>query len=605
MPAESPLREFAVPPVTEIPDSANLTDHLVTGVREDPDLVQFRRRVDGVWQDVTRRTFVEEVTAVAKGFMAAGVAPGDRVAVMSRTRYEWTVVDFAILFSGAVTVPIYETSSADQVRWILTDSEAVAIVVEDPDLQDLVENLGRDLSHLRHVWQIEAGGLDALARDGQGISDEALEQVRTSPRKTSLATLVYTSGTTGNPKGCMLTHGNVIAAVSSALAGALGQDFTAGTSTLLFLPLAHVFGRDVQFGCTMQGVTMGHTNDLPNLVADLAVFQPNFLLSVPRVFEKVYNLATAKAAAEGRGRIFNAAAATAIAYDAAQAGGGASVLLRLRHAIFDRLVYTKLRARLGGEVTWALSAGAPLGTRLGHFFGGSGITIFEGYGMTENGGPATLNHSSRIQVGSVGQPIPGCTIRIAEDGEVLMRGEHVFAGYWKNPDATAATIDEAGWLHTGDIGELDSQGYLRITGRKKDLIVTAGGKNVAPAVLEDPLRAHPLVSQVVVVGDARPYVAALITLDQEYLPTWLELNDRPTDTPAAKLADDPAILAELQQAVDQANAQVSTAESIRRFRVLPEDLTIDGGQLTPSLKVKRSVVLAQREADVDLLYAER
>lgn len=597
------MREFSVPPMREIPDSETLTDHIVAAARERPSSVQFRRRVDGTWVDVTVAEFVAEVSAVARGMMAAGIDAGDRVAIMSRTRYEWSVLDFAVLMAGAVTVPVYETSSAEQVRWILADSGARGIAVESEENRSLVGALAPELPELRHIWHIDGGDVERLGQGTSSVPATDLEARRTARMKSDVATIVYTSGTTGNPKGCTLTHGNVIAAVTSALAGSLGADFTAGTSTLLFIPLAHVFGRDVQFGCTMQGVTMGHSNDIPNLVADLEHFQPSFLLSVPRVFEKVYNMAATKAAAEGKGRVFDLAAATAVQYDRARREGTPWPPLLLRHALFDRLVYSKLRARLGGNVSWALSGGAPLGERLGHFFGGAGITIYEGYGMTENGGPATLNHTNALRVGSVGQPIPGCTIRIADDGEVLMRGDHVFVGYWNNAEATAEVIDADGWLHTGDVGALDDDGFLTITGRKKDIIVTAGGKNVAPAVLEDRVRANRLVSQVVVVGDSRPYVAALVTLDREFLPTWLELQGRPTDTPAEKLCEDPDVLAEIQSAVDNANQAVSKAESIRRFRVLPDDLTIESGHLTPSMKVKRSAVMADFDDRVDELYS--
>jgi long-chain acyl-CoA synthetase len=596
------MTEVTVPAEREIPPDRTLADLLLTAHRERPESVQLRRRVDGTWTDVTVAAFTAQVDALAKGLIAAGIEPGDRVAIMSRTRYEWSLLDFAILMAGAVTVPIYETSSAEQVSWILTDSGARGVAVESEDNRGMVASLAPRLPDLRHIWHIEGEDLSRLADGAGNVDNEQLSARHTGRTSTDLATIVYTSGTTGNPKGCALTHGNLLAAAEGALAGALAKDFRAGTSTLLFIPLAHIFGRDVQFGCLMQGVTLGHTNDIPNLVADLAAFQPDFLLSVPRVFEKVYNMAAARAAAEGKGRLFDLAVRTAVDYDKARRKGTVWPPLRLRHAVFDVLVYSKLRGRLGGNVTWAVSAGAPLGTRLGHFFGGVGISIYEGYGMTENGGPGTLNHPDAMKVGSVGRPIPGCTIRIAEDGEVLMKGPHVFSGYWNNPDATHAAIDPDGWLHTGDVGSLDEKGFLTITGRKKDLIVTAGGKNVAPAVLEDRMRAHRLVSQVVVVGDARPFVAALVTLDREFLPTWLELKGRDPGTPAEKLCEDPEVITEIQGAVDEANKAVSKAESVRRFTVLADDLTIEGGHLTPSLKVRRSAVLAEFDDSIEGLY---
>jgi long-chain acyl-CoA synthetase len=522
---------------------------------------------------------------------------------MSTTRYEWTVADYAILYAGAVTVPIYPTSSAEQVEWILGNSGAVAVLVEDEHGESLVREVRSRVPDLREVWRIDQRALTSLAGAGAQVSDDDLEARRSAPTGSSVATIIYTSGTTGRPKGCTLTHGNLLAVAGGMLDGPFGAEMAPGTSTLLFLPLAHVMGRCIQVGSTWQGAVLGHTSDLVGLVDDLGVFEPDYLLSVPRVFEKVYNMAAAKAAEEGRERIFAVAADIAIRYSESLDAGGPSVLLRLQHAVFDLLVYRKLRARLGGRVRWALSAGAPLGARLGHFFRGVGVTIYEVYGMTENMGPATLSHGGALKVGTVGRPLPGTSIRIADDGEVLLRGPHVMAGYWGNATATAEAIGPDGWLHTGDIGELDDEGYLSITGRKKDLIVTAGGKNVAPAVLEDRARAHPLVSQIMVVGDARPFVAALVTLDREYLPLWLEHHHRPADTPVADLTADADLVADIQSAIDEANAAVSRAESIRTFRVLTEDFTVEGGQLTPSMKVKRGVVADEHAADIEALYA--
>ena len=595
------MREYSVPPAATIEPTANMTDHLVDALATDPDRVQFRRRAAGGWRPVTLREFMDQALGAAKGLIASGVQPGDRVGLMSRTRYEWTVVDIAILLAGAVTVPIYETSSAEQVRWILGDSGAVAVVVETSEHASVVSAVRADLAALRWVWTVE--DLEQLAAAGQAVTDETLEARRCLADTSTVSSIVYTSGTTGRPKGCTITHGNMLAVATGMVSGPFGDELRYGTSTLLFLPLAHVMGRDIQFGSTWQGAPLGHSAELDRLVDDLQVFRPDYLLSVPRVFEKVFNLASAKAAEEGRERIFDFAAATAIAYSQALDGGGPGLLLRLRHAVFDLLVYRRLRERLGGQVSWALSAGAPLGTRLAHFFRGAGITVYEVYGMTENFGPATLSHHGAMRVGTVGRPIPGSTIRIADDGEILIKGPHVMAGYWNNPAATAETIDPDGWLHTGDIGQLDDDGYLSITGRKKDLIVTSGGKNVAPAVLEDRARASRLVSQIMVVGDNRPFVAALVTLDREFLPTWLELRHRPTDTPAEKLADDPEVRAEIQQSIDQANTAVSRAESIRAFRILPDDFTVEGGQLTPSMKLKRDVVSKEHAADIEALYS--
>lgn len=599
------MREFATPATTVVPDGFNLSDLVVENAIAAPHRVQFRRQAEGRWEDVTCRDFLAEVTAVAKGLVASGVAAGDRVAIMSRTRYEWTLADFALWTAGAVPVPIYETSSAEQVEWILSDAGAVGVFVEQAGHATVVEKVRDATPDLVHVWSFDEGGIEALVEAGRGVSDADIESRRRTLRADSLATLIYTSGTTGRPKGCELTHANFKSGVDN-VAACLDGVFGPGRSTLLFLPLAHVFARAIEVGCVSSGVTMGHTADVANLLDDLVVFQPTFVLSVPRVFEKIYNGAQAKATADGKGKIFDRAAAVAIAYSEALAVGGPSILLKAQHALFDRLVYGKLRARLGGRVEFAVSGGAPLGARLGHFFRGTGVTILEGYGLTETTAGSTINTPGAISVGSVGQPIPASAVKIGDDGEVLLKGPHVFSGYWKNPQATADAFDADGWFCTGDIGELDEQGFLSITGRKKEIIVTAAGKNVAPAVLEDRIRAHPLVSQCMVVGDNRPYIAALVTLDREALAGWLAIHGRGTEalpTQLTSLADDPEVLAGVQAAVDDANLAVSKAEAIKRFVVLPVDFTEEGGQLTPTLKLKRSTVMSDFASAVDGLYS--
>jgi long-chain acyl-CoA synthetase len=594
------VREFSVPATSTVPDGFTLSDLVVDNAVQSPHRVQFRRQVDDRWQDVTCRDFLAEVSAVAKGLVASGVATGDRVAIMSRTRYEWTLADFAIWTAGAVCVPIYETSSAEQVEWILTDSGAVAAFVELPAHAATVEQVRGTAGQLAHLWTFDTD-LEPLVEAGRAVSDAELERQRTSLGADSLATLIYTSGTTGRPKGCELTHRNFKAGTDS-VALALDGVFVPGQSTLLFLPLAHVFARAIEVGCVRSGVTMGHTADVANLLDDLVVFQPTFVLSVPRVFEKIYNGAQAKAAADGKGKIFDRAASVAIAYSQGLDTGGPSLAVKVQHALFDRLVYGKLRARLGGRVEYAVSGGAPLGDRLGHFFRGVGVTILEGYGLTETTAGSTINSPALMSVGSVGQPIPGSGVKIADDGEILLRGPHVFGGYWHNQESTAEAFEPDGWFRSGDIGELDDRGFLRITGRKKEIIVTAAGKNVAPAVLEDRLRAHPLVSQCMVVGDNRPYIGALVTLDRESMPGWLATHGRPADTALADLAGDPQVLADVQAAVDDANKAVSKAEAIKRFVVLPVDFTEEGGQLTPTLKLKRTTVLVDFDAAVQSLY---
>jgi long-chain acyl-CoA synthetase len=615
------MREYSTPVVVDVPASARLTDTVFERAERDPGRVVLRRKAgdrEAAWLDVTARQFRDEVAALAKGFMAAGIGEGDRVALLSRTRYEWTLVDYALWAAGAVPVPVYETSSPEQVEWILNDSGAQAIVAETAAHLEAVGDVLRRLPGVRRTWLIEAGesaqSLDALVAEGAGVGESDLDQRRTSAGAGDFATIIYTSGTTGRPKGCEITHGNLLANARNAVRGPLAVIFDSpGASTLLFLPLAHSFARLIEVGAVEAGAVLGHIPDPGTLLADLATFQPTFILAVPRVFEKVYNGAEQQASESGiRGTIFHAAARTATAWSRALGtddtpspapASGPGPVLRLQHAVFDRLVYRKLRAAVGGRVRYAVSGGAALGERLGHFFRGAGITIIEGYGLTETTAAATVNRPSRNKIGTVGQPLPGVSARIAEDGEILLTGLNRFVGYWHNDAATAEALTHDGWLRTGDIGDLDDEGYLRVTGRKKELIVTAGGKNVAPAVLEDRIRAHPLVSQCLVVGDGRSYVACLITLDPEAVRTWLARRNRPADTSLSHLADDPDLIAELQAAVDDANKAVSRAESIRRFRVLDTDFTEQAGYLTPSLKLRRNVVTKDFADQIEALYS--
>jgi len=601
------VNEYTSPVLAEPATTGNLTDMLVLNAAEAPHRVAFRRRSGSTWVDVTTAEFLSEVQGVAKGLVASGVQIGDRVGLMAKTRYEWTLIDYAIWAAGAVTVPIYETSSAEQVQWILGDSGAVAVFAESPANVATVEEVRGTLGSLEHVWCIDTGAVEELTASGASVSDEDLEARRTTAKPSDLATIIYTSGTTGRPKGCELTHGNFLFEAANVVSirdrdATLANLFSdENASTLLFLPLAHVFARMIQVGVVMGGSVLGHTSDVKTLMADLATFQPTFILSVPRVFEKVYNSSEQKAEAAGKGKIFHAAATTAIAWSEAQDHGGASIGLKAKHALFDKLVYSKLRAALGGRVRFAVSGGAPLGHRLGHFFRGVGLTVLEGYGLTETTAASTVNTPGMTKIGTVGRPLPGVSVRIAEDGEVLVKGGQVFIGYFNNPDATAEALRD-GWFSTGDLGELDSDGCLRITGRKKEIIVTAGGKNVAPAVLEDRLRAHRLVSQCVVVGDAQPYIAALVTLDEEALPAWAEAHGKPGLTVAAA-AEDPDVIAEIQSAVDDANKAVSKAEAIKKFKILPAEWTEESGALTPSMKLKRGVVLKEHAAEVDALYS--
>jgi long-chain acyl-CoA synthetase len=593
------VREFTVPPAVE-PYPGSMADILVDRARNAPDAAMFARRDGETWSDVSAAQHLAEATSVAKGLIAAGITPGDRVGLMSRTRYEWTLADHAIWLAGGVTVPIYETSSAEQVAWILSDSGAKAVFVEAAHHKQVVETVADRVPACAHTWVFDEGGLDSLVDDGADVGDDTVDAAHGTRTAADLATIIYTSGTTGRPKGCELTHGNFIDLCRNAEASLWEVLHMEGASTLLFLPLAHIFARFIQALCVVTGVKMGHQPDPKDLVPALGTYHPTFILSVPRVFEKVYNAAEQKATGEGKGKIFAAAAQTAIDWSKAQDTGGPGLLLRAKHALFDKLVYVKLRDRLGGKVKYAVSGGAPLGERLGHFFRGIGLIVLEGYGLTETTAPATVNVPERVKIGTVGKPIPGCGVRIEDDGEVSLSGVNVLRGYYNNPTATAEAIVD-GWFHTGDLGELDDEGYLRITGRKKEIIVTAGGKNVAPAQLEDRIRAHPIVSQCMVVGDKRAFVAALITLDAEMLPVWLENQGKPAMS-NAEAAQDPDVLAAIQSAIDDANTSVSKAESIRKFSVLPDDWTEDTGHLTPSMKLKRNVVLKDYETQVEKLY---
>ena len=595
------MREFSTPLTIEVPATGNLTDNVVTNAHEAPETVVFSRHTAEGWEDVTAATFLAEVSAVAKGLIAAGVEAGDRVALISKTRYEWTLVDYAIWFAGAVTVPVYETSSAEQISWILQDSGARAVVAEGADHVARVAEARAGLEELNHVWSLADNAVDVLTRLGADISDEALEERRRTATPLDLATLIYTSGTTGRPKGCMLTHGNFMFELGVAVEEMERLFTTEGGSTLLFLPLAHVFARIIQVGAVKSRTRLGHSADIKNLLADLQEFRPTFILAVPRVFEKVFNTASQKATADGRGKIFDHAAETAIAWSRGLDRGRPSLAVRARHAVFSRLVYGKLREALGGRCEYAVSGGAPLGERLGHFYRGIGLTVLEGYGLTETTAALTANVPGAVKIGTVGRPFPGTAVRVADDGELLFKGGQVFAGYWGNEEATRETLQRDGWFHTGDVGEVDDEGFVRITGRKKEILVTAGGKNVAPAVLEDRLRAHLLVDQCMVVGDGQPFIAAVITLDPEAVPVWAEAHQKTGSV--ADLVDDPDLRAEIQTAVDEANKAVSKAEAIRKFAILPDSWTEEGGQLTPSLKLKRNVVMREFRDEVAALYS--
>ena len=596
------MNQISIPPLVPAATAGNLTNLIAERAWFEPERITMSRPLGEGWQPVTAREVDEEVRATAKGLIAAGIQIGDRVAIMARTRYEWTILDFATWYAGAVVVPIYDTSSAEQIDWILNDSHSVGIIVETPALRDLVQTVIP--SHTRQVWTMTDDVLSILREAGKNIGDDEVERRRNAVTPASLATLIYTSGTTGKPKGVQLSHANFLSETGNVAQGASELFLKPGGSTLLFLPVAHVFGRMVQIGAIASGLHLAHCSDpVTRLPMDLASFKPTFVLAVPRIFEKIYNGAEARAEAAGKGKIFKKAADVAIAYSEALDKKGMSPVLKFKHAIFDKLVYSKIRAGMGGNVEAAISGGAPLGVRLGHFYRGAGVTILEGYGLTETTAGATLNLFGAHRVGSVGKPVPGTSVKIADDGEVLLRGPIVMDGYWQNNAANAEVFDGERWFMTGDLGKLDDEGFLYIVGRKKEIIVTAGGKNVAPAVLEDRLRSHPLVSQCMVVGDNQPFIAALVTIDPDALKAWVA-NNKKDGASINDLINDPDLIAVVQTAVDEANKAVSKAESIRKFTILPVDFTIAGGHLTAKLSVKRHVVAKEFAQEIDALFSK-
>jgi long-chain acyl-CoA synthetase len=597
------VTEYFVPPVVEPDPSANATDLLVARVAATPDEPLFALpTANGGWSDVTGAEFLAQVVALAKGFAASGIQPGDKVGFMCKTRYEWTLVDFALWFSGAVMVPIYETSSPTQMMWNLTDSGATSIILESAGHFAKFDEIRGDLPDIDHVWQVDLGDLAKLAAAGTGVSDEEIERRRTLAVGSDIATLIYTSGSTGRPKGVILTHSNFVELTRNA-AVVMHEVLAPGSSTLLFITTAHIFARFISVLSIHAGVKVGHQPDTKLLLPSMASFRPTFLLAVPRVFEKVYNSSEQKAEGGGKGKIFRKAADVAIAHSKALDAGTVPLGLKLQFALYDRLVLSKIRAALGGRVQFAVSGSAPLGPRLGHFFRSLDLRILEGYGLTETTAPATVNLPDKFKIGTTGPALPGVGIRIGDDGEISVKGNNVFGGYWNNPEATAEVMDGE-WFMTGDIGALDPDGYLTITGRKKEILVTAGGKNVAPAALEDPIRANPLIGQVIVVGDKKPFIAALVTLDGEMLPTWLKNNGEDASLSLAEATANPRVIAEVQRAIDAANALVSRAESIRKFEILKTELTEASGHLTPKLSIKRNVIVADFADAIEAIYSD-
>jgi long-chain acyl-CoA synthetase len=594
---------YDVPPLLVTDPAQNATDILLERVRLAPQHEIFaRQRPDGDWYGVSTQEFYEEVVALAKGLIAAGITPGQAIGILSRTRYEWVLIDFAIWFAGAVSVPIYESSAPAQIEWILSDSDSVALFIENDEHLERFNSIRSSTPRLKQVWRIDSPDFGDLIRGGEKVSDADLQAARAQAELQDLATIIYTSGTTGNPKGCELTHRGFVDHCRNAVAE-LPEFANDRQTSLLFLPMAHVFARFVSVICIHAGIKVGHLSDPKTVAPELAKFKPTFLLAVPRVFEKVYNAAELRAESTGKGKIFRAAAETAINYSRAlDTPSGPGFGLKLRYRLFDKLVFGKLRAAMGGRVEFAIAGGAPLGERLGHFFRGLGLVVLEGYGLTETSAAAVIGRAKWQKIGKVGRALPGTGIKIADDGEIWLRGINIMRGYWRNEAATREAFVED-WFRTGDIGTLDEDGFLTVTGRKKEMIITAGGKNVAPAVLEDPLRAHPLIGQALVIGDAKPFVGALISLDPEMVPVWGANNGLEAELTLAEAVEHPLILAELQRVIDAVNATVSQAERIRKFAVLEKELTEASGHLTPSMKIKRARVMADFADSVDKVYS--
>lgn len=596
------MTEIFIPAVVPADPDANATDLLVKRVELTPNDPLFALpTAEGGWSDVTAAEFHAQVVALAKGFIASGIEPGDKVGFMCKTSYEWTLVDFALWFAGAVMVPIYETSAPAQILWNLTDSGATSMIVETADHFARFDEIRSDVPAVTKSWQVDLGDLDKLVKAGTDVSDEEVERRRTIAKGSDLATLIYTSGSTGRPKGVILTHSNFVELCRNA-AVVMSEVVRPGASTLLFITTAHIFARFISLLGVHAGVKVGHQADTKLLVPSMGSFKPTFLLAVPRVFEKVYNASEQKAEAGGKGKIFRKAADVAIEHSKALDAGKVPLGLALQFKLFDRLVLSKVRAALGGRAQYAVSGSAPLGSRLGHFYRSLGLRILEGYGLTETTAPATVNVPSNFKIGTTGPALPGVGIRTDENGEIWVKGINVFGGYWNNPKATAEVMD-GDWFRTGDIGTIDDEGYLTITGRLKEILVTAGGKNVAPAALEDPIRSNPIVGQVVVVGDKKPFVSALVTLDGEMLPTWLANNGEDADQTLAEASVNPAVIAEVQRAIDAANALVSRAESIRKFQILATDLTEASGHLTPKMSIKRNVIVEDFADVIEGMYS--
>ena len=595
------MQEYTASGKTELQPDDHLVQPLIAHAENRPQAPLLSYREGDRFGDLTTSDVWARVQAIAKGLIAIGIEPQQRVSIMSKTRLEWVLMDYAILAAGGVTVPIYETSSAEQVEWIVSDSGARAIFLEDSSLKEKYDEVADRLGDCEHVFVVDDGGLDELIEKGKDVDDAQLDERIGNITTDDLATIIYTSGTTGRPKGCLLTHGNLRGNVLNTVQ-LIQELITKDDSQLLFLPLAHSFAKILCLSSIEQGAKVGFNTDMDKLTEEMPMLEPTYLAAVPRIFEKVFTAAQQRAHADGKGAIFDKAAEVAEQYSREQQSGSVGLATKAQHFIFDKLVYSKLRAVFGGRLKASNSGGGPLGERLAHFFNGIGVQVYEGYGLTETSPVLTVNRPDAWKIGTVGKPIPGTTIKIAEDGEILAKGPQIFQGYYNNEEATNEAIDQDGWFHTGDIGQLDDDGFLKITGRKKEIIVTAAGKNVAPAVLEDRIKRHPLVSQAMVVGDNRKFIAALVTIDEETFPQWAEEHGK-TGKSVADLTDDAELRSEVEKAIEDANKAVSRAESIREFRILPQDFSVEGGELTPTLKVKRRVVEDRYSEHIEDIYS--
>ena len=598
------MQEIFIEKGATVPADLSTPSLLLERLEASPQGALFARQsAPGRWEDVSTREFYDDVVAIAKGLVAQGINPGDKIMIMAPTQYEWTLLDFSIWFAGGVVVPVYETSSPSQVGWIMTDSHAKGAFYATDRHESVIRQAikSENYAFLTDMWEMTEEGLNELREAGKSITDDQLTSRYSGFGLADLATIIYTSGTLGKPKGCEITHGNFVELTKQTLSS-LGHVVNESSSTVMFIPLAHVFARFISVLCVAAGAKVGHTSDIKDLVDDLQSFKPDFLLAVPRVFEKIYNAAKAKAEDGGKSKIFAAGEQTAVEFSKASMAGKVPFGLKLKHALFNRILYGKIKGAMGGRIQFAVSGGAPLGSYLGHFFYGIGVKILEGYGLTETTAPLTVNTPEQIKIGSVGRPLPGCGVRIAEDGEVLAKGVCVFRGYHNIPELEKESFTEDGWFRTGDMGNLDEEGFLTITGRKKEIIVTAGGKNVAPAQLEDQIRADALIAQAMVVGNEKPFIAAVITLDPETLPAWLKRNGIDANTPVDELTKHPKVLEHVQRLVDRANTSVSRAEHIRKFVVLAAELSVESGHLTPSLKLRRANVMKDYEDVIEGLY---